>query len=159
MYLIFINFLFPKKYLQKPPRPPSPKKQHQANQPLPLLKCPRFLIPFIRIARWYISIPKFAVLVYFERPWYGNFRNGIFVVFWYTLGIFLICQIKNKIHKNNIKIITIVAIIIGIIWKHCRFSAKNIFILSDYSCMSNSGEGDLIFREEKVTLSMAELIF
>jgi hypothetical protein len=49
-----------------------------------------------RVARWYISIPKFAVLVYFERPWYGNFRNGIFVVFWYTLGIFLIYQLKNN---------------------------------------------------------------
>ena len=73
-----------------------------------------FMIP-IRVARWYISIPKFAVLVYFERPWYGNFRNGIFIVFWYTLGIFLIYQIKNKMHKNNIKIITIVEIIIGII--------------------------------------------
>ncbi len=112
-----------------------------------------------RVARWYISTPKFAVLVYFERPWYGNFRNGIFVVFWYTLGISLIYQIKNKIHKNNIKIITIVDIIIGIILKHRRFSTKNIFILSDFSCMSNSGEGDLNFREEKVSLSMAELIF
>ncbi len=68
-----------------------------------------------RVARWYISIPKFAVWVYFERPWYGNSRNGIFIAFWYTLGIFLIYQIKNKIHKNNIKIITIVEIIIGII--------------------------------------------
>ena len=68
-----------------------------------------------RVARWYISIPKFAVLVYFERPWYGNFGNCIFVMFWYTLGIFLIYQIKNKMHKNNIKIITIVEIIIGII--------------------------------------------
>jgi hypothetical protein len=66
---------------------------------------------------------------------------------------------ENKIHKNNIKIITIVEIIIGIILKHRIFSAKNIFILSDFSCMSNSGEGDLNFREEKVTLSMAELIF
>ncbi len=54
---------------------------------------------------------------------------------------------------------TIVEIIIGIILKHHRFSAKNIFILSDFSCMSNSGEGDPIFREEKVTLTMAELIF
>jgi hypothetical protein len=68
-----------------------------------------------RVARWYISIPKFAVLVYFEKPWYGNFRHGTFVVFWYNLGIFLIHQIKNKMHKNNIKIITIVEIIIGII--------------------------------------------
>ncbi len=59
-------------------------------------------------------MPKFAVLVYFERPWYGNFRNGIFVAFWYTFGIFLIYQIKNKIHKK-IKIITIVEIIKGII--------------------------------------------
>ena len=66
-------------------------------------------------ARWYISIPKFAVLVYFEKPWYGNFRNGIFVAFWCILGIFLIYQIKNKIHKNYIKIVTIVEIITGII--------------------------------------------
>ncbi len=86
-------------------------------------------------------------------------ENGIFVVFSYPLSIFLIYQIKNKMHNYNIKIITIEEIIIGIIWKHCRFSVKNIFILSDFSCMSNSGEGDLIFREEKVTLNMAELIF
>jgi hypothetical protein len=69
----------------------------------------------VRVARLYISVPKFAVLVYFERPWYGNFRNGIFLVFCYTLGIFLIYQIKNKTHKNNMKIITIVEIIIAII--------------------------------------------
>ena len=42
-------------------------------------------------------------------------ENGIFVVFWYTLGIFLIYQIKNKMHKNHVKILTIVEIIIGII--------------------------------------------
>jgi len=24
-------------------------------------------------ARWYITKPKFAVLVYFQRPWYGKF--------------------------------------------------------------------------------------
>ena len=55
-------------------------------------------------------------------------------------------------HKNNIKIITIVGIIMGIIWKHYRFLAKNIFILSDFSCISNSGEGNL----KKVTLTIAE---
>jgi hypothetical protein len=25
------------------------------------------------VARWYISKPKFAVLVHFERQWYGKF--------------------------------------------------------------------------------------
>jgi hypothetical protein len=69
-------------------------------------------------------------------------EKGIFVVFSYPLGIFLIYQIKNKMHNYNIKIITIEEIIIGIIWKHCRFSVKNIFILFDFSCMSTSGEGD-----------------
>jgi hypothetical protein len=29
----------------------------------------------VRVARWYISIPKFAVLVCFERPWYGKFSK------------------------------------------------------------------------------------
>jgi hypothetical protein len=81
-----------------------------------------------RVARWYISIPKFAVLVYFERPWYGNFRNGICIVFWYTLGKFLMYQNKNKIHRNNIKIITIVEIIIGIILKHRIFSSCLFFM-------------------------------
>jgi hypothetical protein len=42
-------------------------------------------------------------------------ENGIFVVFLYPLGIFLIYQIKNKMHNYNIKIITIEEIIIGII--------------------------------------------
>jgi hypothetical protein len=72
-------------------------------------------MPVTRVARWYIYIPKFAVLVYFERPWYGNFRNGIFIVFWYTSGTFLIYPNENKMHKNYIKIKTVVEIIIGII--------------------------------------------
>jgi hypothetical protein len=42
-------------------------------------------------------------------------ENGIFVVFSYSFSIFLIYQIKNKMHNYNIKIITIEEIIIGII--------------------------------------------
>jgi hypothetical protein len=35
----------------------------------------QFSVPTLigSVARWYISKPKFAVLVHFERQWYGKF--------------------------------------------------------------------------------------
>jgi hypothetical protein len=42
LHQIFLNLLFPKAGTKKLPQPPSPKKEHQATQPLPLLKIPFF---------------------------------------------------------------------------------------------------------------------
>jgi hypothetical protein len=44
---------------------------------------------FIRVARWYILIPKMSILVHFSLPWDGNF--GVFhgrMVFFCNNGVF-----------------------------------------------------------------------
>jgi hypothetical protein len=49
----------------------------------------------IQVTRWSISTPKFAVLVYFERPWYGNILKWFIGCRKYYIDIFLFSFCKD----------------------------------------------------------------